>query len=350
MLVLTLLSACGDDQHKAEGTSGSPNLTEAAEGRVLVATVNGRPVHDDCVRIQAEKTGVDERTALQQCIDFELLAQEAERKGYSGDPSVLATRKREAVRAFLEAEFVSEFDGPEDVPEAAVKRHWAKNRFDYNYPEYRFVAHALARLPKNTPPGSGQDLAARKIADALHAHLAGERWDADGFMAAATRFRADRLLTRLVAKLDPLTTEGANPDLVEILHAVAGAVTEPPIIIQNLPRGFPAGGGGRYAIRFADAAFAIREEGMVAPPARTMGFGWHVIMLAKIIPEQRDTYQDADPKIRKKLFQRERFAAFQRWQSTLTRGLAIEIDEESLARLVEAERARDPFSKLEKTR
>src|SRR4051812_6195816 len=59
---------------------------------VVVATVDGRPVWGSCVTVQATHAHTKE-VALEECIEFELMAQAAEKRGLATDPDVVdATR------------------------------------------------------------------------------------------------------------------------------------------------------------------------------------------------------------------------------------------------------------------
>ena len=95
---LCAVFACGDD---AQVAAPAVRVQIASEGRVIVARVNDRPVFADCVEHQARAHGIDRRAALEECIDFELLAQEAEARGLASHPDAVAVRKREAVRKLL---------------------------------------------------------------------------------------------------------------------------------------------------------------------------------------------------------------------------------------------------------
>jgi hypothetical protein len=53
----------------------------AAADDVVVALAAGRPVYGSCVAAQAERGHLSRDAALRECIDFELMAQEAERRG-----------------------------------------------------------------------------------------------------------------------------------------------------------------------------------------------------------------------------------------------------------------------------
>src|SRR5439155_20343050 len=89
------LVACGSSKAPPPPTPTGPPaawLPTTAPDDVQVATVNGKPVWGSCVTAQAAHA-TSKQDALKQCIDFELLAQEANAHGIATDPDVaLATR------------------------------------------------------------------------------------------------------------------------------------------------------------------------------------------------------------------------------------------------------------------
>lgn len=348
LFLFSTASSCGDDRSgRAPGPSSNRLLEESSEGRVVVAEVNGQPVFGDCVAYQVAETGVDRATALQQCVDFELMAQVAEKRGYASRPEVVETQRREAVRALIDTEFVPTFDGPEDVPEAALKARWKKEFLKYNHPELRWAAHALVQVDRQVVQGSAVDLAAREIALALYRELANKRWDKDEFLNTATLFRARLLLSKLRADIEAARAQPERLGLGRIVDLLTNATDKPAIIVQALPNPFPANGGGRYSRDFARATFEIPEAGMLSAPVRSKSFGWHIILLTKILPEEHGTFADYESKLREETFLPQQQLAFQRWARSLAAGKKIEIFDKALAQMVEKERARDPLSKLD---
>src|SRR5690349_5838184 len=92
LLLAVALTACGSSSTPGTqpgATSGPPAplvASPAGPQDVKVATVNGRPVYASCVQTQAAR-GASKQDALQQCIDFELLAQLSLQ--YATDPEVV---------------------------------------------------------------------------------------------------------------------------------------------------------------------------------------------------------------------------------------------------------------------
>lgn len=277
------LWGCTDDSPDRQAPE-KVDLTEEANGRVVVAEVDGVPVYGDCLARQLTREGATEQSALDDCIGFELLAREAERKGFASHPDVIAARKKESVRAFVETEFWSKFKSHRDVPERDLARAWKMVRHKYDHPEYRFTVYVRAPVPgkprKHQTRESWQkeDAAAKALAEELYARLSTERnLKKKEFFTIAYELRGKR----------------------KLVHDSR---------VFNFPR------RGRAVPAFADAAFAIPEPGMVSKPTRTK-WGWDIILLISILPEERKTFEQAKEAIAKEIFRGSQRLAFLKWSS-----------------------------------
>lgn len=83
------------------------------------------------------------REFLDQMIRFELLAQEAERRGYHELPEVARTRKQMMIRRFLQER--TEQGGPELISEEDVRAFYEGNRSEYQTPEQVRASHIQLR-------------------------------------------------------------------------------------------------------------------------------------------------------------------------------------------------------------
>jgi peptidyl-prolyl cis-trans isomerase C len=260
------------------------SLDTAPAGRTVIAEVEGVPVYEDCLALQMSKPDMTREAAADECIDFELLAREAERRGFASDPAVLEARKKETVRVFIDQEFWSKFDSYEDVPEHDLRRAWKMVRYKYDHPEYRFTVYVRAPVPgrrrkhQTRASWKKEDAAAKALADELYARLSKERkLTKDQFFKIAYAMRGDRKLVH-----------DAN--------------------VFNFPK------RGRAVPAFADAAFAIPEAGMVSKPARTK-WGWDIILLISILPEVHMSFEEAKESIAKEIFEASQRLAFLKWSS-----------------------------------
>lgn len=303
-----LLAACSDplsSQAPLQDQPAEPGQVLVADpaGRMVVAEVDGVPVYEDCVATQAAALGPSpsaapeavRQAALEECIHFELLAQQAAKRGLASDPEVAWTRKTEVVRRLIDADFVARFPDPDSMDRALLEQAYQELRSQYVRPEIRHTAHAWVPLEENEPEGSPRDQAAEALARELYQALKDERdLPADELFRVADELAGER----------------------EIKH-------EGPFRFAR---------ASRLAESFIEATFALPEPGMVSSPVRSH-VGWHVILLTRIDPEVNVSLEEAKPE----LFEVQRRRQFMVWLSQLTQSARIQIDEDSLARLQKAE-------------
>lgn len=263
------------DGNRTGGAAATPAITaadlEAAPGgRVVVARVNGRPVYGDCVARQAAAAGGDRVRALDQCIDFELLAQEALRRGYGADPELSRARKTEMVRTLVEKDFVPTLDDPSDISTSDLQHLW-KVRVEHqdNLPERRRATYCRVPVGKKVARGSEKDTAARAVSDRLYQAMKGLRFSAGTFAAMCTLTAAGQKVEATPQETQPFAATGRYR-------------------------------GGTYQKSFVDAAFAVPGAGQVSPPTRT-NWGWDLVLVTEIAPAQHKTFAEAEDEMRSML-------------------------------------------------
>jgi hypothetical protein len=284
----------GAEEHAASEVSLE---ARAADDDVVVAQVDGKPVYGSCVAAQLRGgAAADRAAALAQCVDFELLAQEAARRGLAADGEVHEARQRETVRRFIDAEYAAAVRSFDDLPAELGAAPLARAHQLADHPEFREAVYVRAPA-LDAPSGSPDDVWARGLAEEIHAGLA------DRTELTADEFReiADRI---------------AHGRHLEI----------------GKPFAFPR--HGRAVEEFAAATFAIPAVGMASAPTRTR-WGWDVILLTKLSPESKNT----DEELEAALFPELRRAYFTVWAQQFARGVPIEVAEEWLPRLVAADEA-----------
>jgi len=281
------IAACGGDARRPR-----PTVRVDVEGgeRVVVAEVNGRPIFGDCVATQAAGHGLDRRAALEECIDFELLAQEAEARGFAADPEVRDVQRREAVRQLVQRDFEATHREPADVPMEFVREVWKNPRLRsaYDHPEYRFCHYLRVPVAK-AQRGTAAEKEAEVASRALYREL------------------AHRKLTR--AELGEIADRYRQQSSIKL------ELTEKP---YDTPL------EGKSDKQFARALFDIPEPGYVSPPTRT-AWGWDIILLTRISPERRETVDQAADEIRERVFAPWREKEFKRWSHDLSDGHAVKV-------------------------
>jgi peptidyl-prolyl cis-trans isomerase C len=302
-LALAAALGCGDGERPAPVDTTPVTLEAAPEGRTVVATVDGHPIYDDCVITQMQARGLDRRAALDECIDFELLARAAEARGYLEHPAVREAARIEAVRELMRQDFEVGRDDPTDIPDAVLRKLYDADLNRWKHPEYRWAKYVRINVPKDVARGSPADLEARRTAEALK-----EALDA---AAAEHRARGEVLEPAEFARIAASTA-----------YEVAGAAiaTEEPI---NFPR------RGRVVPEFADATFAISEIGLVSEVTRT-DWGWDIILLTHILPAEDTSFEEAKPRLREQAFEFWRIGEFRTWAAAAAAGTPVEVNEPAL--------------------
>jgi peptidyl-prolyl cis-trans isomerase C len=295
-IALAAAAGCAEKDDPA-----APLLVERAEysseakGRLVVAEVNGEPVYDDCVVTQAEAKGIDKTAALQECIDFELLAQAAREAGMLEQSEVLEVRKREAVRAMIDQEFVAAFASPAKLPVEDVKRLYQSTIGCYVHRPERATTYCRVPVNEAAERGGAEDAAAKKTIDAFYGEL-----------------RAKRGITKEA-----------------YLAKCAG--------IGGGSESYTTRDDGPAVIEYATAAFSIKEPGMVAEPVRTR-WGWDVILLDELLPARNTSFEEAEAELRDKLFNEQAFekyrrSLFDRWAMGYSQSANVLVDKAAVEKL-----------------
>jgi hypothetical protein len=262
---------------------------------LVVARVDGRPVHASCVREQAG-LGLPLRAALGACIDLELLAAAALGRGLDRDPAVVEAGRAARVSRLIDLDFNRTVRSAADLPPALVAKAVDKARPYLVQPLRRVGVYVRATLPDGTVDGSPEEVAARALIEAVHAELAGKRalFPVDLFEAG------DRIAA----------ARGAKVDHDEKPYATA--------IDAEADRNWRA------------ALFAIPEIGMISAPTRTK-WGWDVVLWVDTTPARTPD----EAALQAQVFPDLRRAYFRIWAQPFARTMAIEAHEERLRALVE---------------
>lgn len=257
--------------------------TPAGPDDVVVARVNGRPVWGSCVAGQARGRGLAIRAALADCIDLEVAAQEAERRGLAADPEVAEEAERAMVARFVDREFTARVRSPADLPRSFVEGVMTKHEWRLARDEYRGSFYARVEAPIETVPrGSPADVAAEKIARDAYATLAGRR------------------------DLFPRDVEAA-------LRAAAGPAA------QLTFASFPGTTGDNVQAYYREALFAIGALGEVSPPARGP-YGWDLVLWTTTLPALTQTREEVLAQLWPAMRQRH----FLDWAAQTGRGHQVE--------------------------
>ena len=224
-----------------------------------VARVGGHDIGASEVASRMASDGVDAKTALEALVDEALLAQEAQRRGISPSAQQQRAIERVMVRAMLHD--LENGVTPESVPKEDVRADFEAQRERLHIPERRSSWHILVK---------DSTAAARALAKSIQTEVR----------------RAE------------------NPRRVFERYAGEGAPEVGlEVIAEELPPISPRAG---IEQPYKDALFAARTTGPLEELVET-SYGWHVIVLTEILPEERRTLAEVEDEIRERLSQKKRF-------------------------------------------
>lgn len=250
LLVLTatisLAGSCNKQLAPPEpvGPPASLTATGTSADDAIVATVNGRPVWGSCVAAQAARSQLSRSAAFDQCVDFELLAQAAEQRGFATHREVVAKTKAAMVNQLVARAYEDGFTRPEQFG-SAWDTILAKTKLTQRWKHGEYRASSYVRVELDKKATKEQDDNARMVMEKIAAALAPER----GLV---------------------------GPQLVALATPIAGTV---PLFHQDVPLYKRTGLDPPYA----DALFAITEIGRTSPAVRTAE-GWDVIVWTGVEP------------------------------------------------------------------
>lgn len=228
---------------------------------------------------------------LDEMIDIELLAREAERLGLEDEPETQAYL-RQLEREELLHQLRDQQPKLEELPDAEVRAYYDAHLDDFRDPERRRVAVIAVRSKDQ----------AQKILEQLEADI--ERW--------GELTRAHSLLKGDEPRL-PLELEG-DLGFVTAVGVEKGSNPE-------VPEGVRA------------AVFEINELGQLHSEVVAEGGRFYVVRLVSRSTARTRSYQEAETTIRVRLLQQRLQKAEQRLAEELRSKFEVHIDEEALAKL-----------------
>jgi peptidyl-prolyl cis-trans isomerase C len=225
-------------------------------------------------------------------VRFEVMANEAQRRGFDKDPEVVRVMKQQMISKFLQKDFESTLK-VEDVPDADVEKYYKEHSDEFNKKEQVRVSEVLVKdkakadkvyteakaLPKNTPvPVAGSE---QKT-----------------FRDIVSKYSEDEESKQRGGDLPFLEREAAN-----------------------------------YPKVLVDAAFKLNEVGDISPPIKT-DKGWVVLRLAQKRPGFNRPLPEVKRQIQQRLFRDTRNKALEAFVANLKNKSKIEMHEENLSKVV----------------
>jgi hypothetical protein len=270
----------------------------ASPDDVIVAKVDGRPVYGSCVAAQVAALHEDRRRALDDCVDFELLAGVAAARGVAADAEVVDGYRTGLVNRFVDVEFRQRYRQADDLPPKLLAAAFDKFKWRMHRPAYRYAVYVRAPLDAKATPAEEQ--AAHALVQEIYAAV-GDRNDLfpSDLFDAALRI--------------------ANGRKLEAMHSPFGTAID-----------------GPAAEQFAHPLFALPAIGTVTPPSRTP-WGWDLILWVDALTPLESTREE----VLAWLFPQLRQGLFDDWVGELVkeRGVDVRVDEQRLASRVDPDEA-----------
>lgn len=305
-LTLLLVAAC-DMEGQGPMTLGNA----AAPPERVVAVVGPQAITVDELQEQVNREsafvraryGAPEKLKeyLDNLVRFEVLYQEAKRRGYENDPDIVRIYKQQMVSRLLQKDFEPQHD-PMQIPEDAVRQYWESHKEEFHEPEKVRAAHILVTTPKALE-------AATKAIDSFRNKANKE---ADWAQAVKT-FSEDMGSKPVAGDLGWLTRDKKVKE-VEVI----------------------------------ERAFAMTTPGEISEPVASVS-GHHFIRYLGRKPQVERSYDEAAKAARVAFFKKMREEALSQWVAGLRGKTQIEKFEDNLAKVkvdtsdVPAPDTRPPF-------
>lgn len=220
---------------------------------------------------------------LDNLIRIEVMAKEAEKRGYDQDPEVIRVKKQQMITKFLQKEFESKLR-VEDVPDADVQKYFGEHPEEFNRPDEVRVSQIL--------------VADKAKADKVAAE------------ARAADRSNPKTFTELVAKYSQ--DEDSKARGGDLTSFDKGSTIYPKPVIE--------------------AAFSLKEVGEVSAPVKS-DKGFHVLRLTQKRPGFSRPLPEVKRQIQQRLFREMRTKALDAFVADLKKKYAVTVDEGNLAQV-----------------
>jgi peptidyl-prolyl cis-trans isomerase C len=276
------------------GAKGPPGAAPAASGNV-VARVDGKTitVTDVQQRINAldpyskarYSSPEQRKRLLENLVRFEVLASEAQKRGYDRDPDVQRVLKNQMVDVFLRKEVDEQLKG-DTISDEDVARYYREHEVQFRQAEQIRVSQILVK----------DRALADKVATEVRALAKVDKTD-KGFRALVTKYSEDE---------DSKAIGG------DVMFFDRKSTQLPPALVE--------------------AAFALREIGDVSPPVAS-DKGYHVVKLTQRRAGFTRPLEGVAAEIRRLILRDRRAKKMEEMVAQMREKLKVEIYEDQLAKV-----------------
>jgi peptidyl-prolyl cis-trans isomerase C len=283
---------CKKNKQKARsGEKSDPSQVVARvdDAEITVGDVQER-INKQSPFVRARYTTNDKKKEfLDSLIRFEVMANEAERRGYDKDPEVVRVMKQQMISKFLQKDFESKLK-VEDVPDDQVEKYYKEHPAEFNQKDEVRVGEIVTKEKGKADKAYAEAKALPKAAAAVG--------DQKGFKDVVTKYSEDEEGKQRAGDLGFMDKESTR---------------QPKPVVE--------------------AAFKLAEVGDVAPPIKT-DKGWVVIRLTQKRPGFNRPLSEVKRQIQQRLFRDMRTKAMDDFVADLKKKSQIEIKDENLSKVV----------------
>jgi peptidyl-prolyl cis-trans isomerase C len=313
MVALLASAACKKKDAKSGGSAGggdkssdSRPVAKIDDTVITVGDVQDR-INKQAPFTRGRYAALEKRKELlDSLIRVEVMAKEAEKRGYDKDPEVVRVKKQQMISRFLQKDFESKLK-VEDVPAAEVEKYYKEHPEEFNRPEevrvsqilvkdkakadkVAALARAAAQQQVEQPPAADGSAGARRDRPAQPLDRA-DRNDPKAFRDLVTKFSEDE------------DSKARGGDLTSFEKT--STLYPKPVI---------------------DAAFELKEVGDISPPIKT-DQGYHVLRLT----QKRPGFSRPLPEVKRQIQQRTK--ALDNFVADLRKKYSVTIDDDNLAKV-----------------
>jgi peptidyl-prolyl cis-trans isomerase C len=295
ILASSLLSAgvVGCKSAKIKPTQGNVDLSSAVakvdDTVIDVGDVQER-INKQSPFIRSRYTTVDKKKEfLDNLIRFEVMAKEAQKRGYDKDPEVIRVMKQQMISKFLQKDFESKLK-VEDVPEPDVEKYYNGHPDEFNQKDQVRVSQILVK----DKPKADKVLAEVKASPKLPAGTDQQK----PFRDLVTKYSEDE------------DSKARGGDLL-FLDKDSTQVPRPVV----------------------EAAFALKEVGDVSAPIKSEK-GFHILKLTQKRPGFSRPLPEVKRQIQQRLFRDIRTKALDDFYAEMKKKTTVEVFEANLEKVV----------------
>jgi peptidyl-prolyl cis-trans isomerase C len=285
--------ACRQNKAKSKVSAADPSQVVAkVDDAVITVGEFQERINKQSPFVRARYTTVEKKKEfLDSLIRFEVMANEAKRRGYDEDPEVVRVMKQQMISRFLQKDFESKLK-VEDVPDADVEKYYKEHPAEFNQKDEVRVAEVVTK----------------------------EKGKADKAFAEA------KALPKTAAAVP-------TPDQKQFKDVVAKYSDDEDAKQRGGDLGFFDKESTRYPKPIVEAAFKLAEVGDVAAPIKT-DKGWVVLRLTQKRPGFNRPLAEVKRQIQQRLFRDTRTKAMDNFVAELKKKSNIEINDANLGKVV----------------